>query len=181
VARDITERHRFEDQLRQAQKMEAIGTLAGGIAHDFNNILAAIVGFTEMAVEDITDRPDVQKSLQNVLKSAIRARELVKQILAFSRKTEHERNPLSLSPVIKETMQLVRASIPAMIDIKVSLATTSDLVLASPVEVQQIIMNLATNATLAMQEKGGTLRVSLTHVESDPGMIQHVVSDTVPV
>jgi CheY-like chemotaxis protein len=131
-----------------------------------------------MAIEDITDRPDVQKSLRNVLKSAVRARELVKQILVFSRKTEHERNPLSLSPIIKETIQLLRASIPTMIDIKVSLTTTSDMVLASPVEVQQIIMNLATNASLAMQEKGGTLGVSLSDVGSEPGMIQLVVSDT---
>ena len=148
--------------------MEAIGTLAGGIAHDFNNILAAILGFTEMAAEDVADRPDVQKSLHNVLKSVTRARELVKQILAFSRKTSHARSPLSLSPIIKETVQLLRASIPATIEIKLTTKMSSDTILAAPVEIQQILMNLATNASLAMQETGGTLEVSLTDIDFKP-------------
>ena len=148
--------------------MEAIGTLAGGIAHDFNNMLAAILGFTEMAMEDVPDRPDVQRSLQNVSRAAMRARDLVKQILAFSRKTSHERNPLSLLPLIKETVQLLRASIPTTIEIKFTATATSDTVLAAPVEIQQILMNLATNASLAMQEKGGTLEVSLTDIDFEP-------------
>ena len=158
LERETKEREKAEERLRQSQKMEAIGTLAGGIAHDFNNILAAILGFTEMAIEDIPDRPDVERNLQNVSRAAMRARDLVKQILAFSRKTSHERNPLSLSPLIKETVQLLRASIPATIEIKLTATATSDTVLAAPIEVQQILMNLATNASLAMQEKGGPWR-----------------------
>ena len=168
LQQEMSEREQIEEQLRQSQKMEAIGTLAGGIAHDFNNILAAILGFTEMAAEDVADRPDVQRSLQNVLKSVTRARELVKQILAFSRKTSHARSPLSLSPIIKETVQLLRASIPATIEINLSLSASSDTILASPVEVQQVLMNLATNASFAMQEKGGTLEVSLTDIDFKP-------------
>ncbi len=165
---EMDERRRTEEQLRQSQKMEAIGTLAGGIAHDFNNILAAILGFTEMAIEDASDRPELGRSLQNVLKSAMRARDLVKQILAFSRKTSHERIHLSLTPLIEETVQLLRASIPATIEITLHVTAAADTVLASPVEVQQILMNLATNASHAMQDKGGTLEVSLTDVDFAP-------------
>ena len=168
VVQEITQQRKLEDQLRQSQKMEAIGTLAGGIAHDFNNMLAAILGFTEMALEDLPDRPDVQRSLQNVSRAAMRARDLVKQILAFSRKTGHERNPLSLTPLVKETVQLLRASIPTTIEIRFVITATSDTVLAAPVEIQQILMNLATNASLAMQQKGGTMEMSLTDINFEP-------------
>ncbi|HVN98288.1 MAG TPA: PAS domain-containing protein [Syntrophorhabdaceae bacterium] len=168
VVEEVTQQRKLEDQLRQSQKMEAIGTLAGGIAHDFNNMLAAILGFTEMALEDLPDRPDVERNLQNVSRAAMRARDLVKQILAFSRKAGHERNPLSLTPLLKETVQLLRASIPTTIDIKLAITATSDTVLASPIEIQQILMNLATNASLAMQERGGTMEVSLTDIDFEP-------------
>ena len=158
-------RERVEEQLREAQKMEAIGTLAGGIAHDFNNTLASILGFTEMAVEKVSDRPDVEKSLNNVLKSTLRARDLVKQILAFSRKTSYARRPISLSPLIKETVQLLRASIPTTVEIVLNMTARSDTILAAPAEVQQILMILGSNASLAMQEKGGTLDISLNDID----------------
>ena len=168
AARDISEQRRLEDHLRQTHKMEAIGTLAGGIAHDFNNILASILGFTEMAIEDLPDNPLVVKSLQNVLKSSIRARDLVKQILAFSRKSENTRSPMHLTPIVKETIHLLRASIPTTIEIKQVLTTVSDTVLASPVEVQQILMNLSTNAAFAMQQSGGILDIELSNVNVGP-------------
>ena len=179
INRDITDRKTAEEQARQGQKMEAIGTLAGGIAHDFNNILASMIGFTEMAIEDVSDRPLVAKSLRNVFKSGMRARELVKQILTFSRKTSYERSPLSLTPIIKETVQLLRASISKTVNIRFTVHAASDVVLASPVEVQQILMNLATNASLAMEETGGTLEIGVADADlapdlSDGGSNQYV-------
>ncbi len=168
LQREREERKRAEEALREAQKMEAMGTLAGGIAHDFNNILAAIIGFTEMAIDDVPDRPVTEKNLKNVLKSSMRARELVKQILTFSRKAGHERNALSISPVIKETLNLLRASIPTTIDIKLSVTASSDTVVCAPIEVQQILMNLATNASLAMRENGGTMEIGLADIDVEP-------------
>lgn len=162
---DVTAARQAEEQVRQSQKMQAIGTLAGGIAHDFNNILAAIVGFTEMAIDDITDRPEVEKSLRNVLKSALRARDLVKQILAFSRKTDTARTPVSIAPLIQESLQLLRASIPANIEIRLDITAVSDVVIADPIEIQQILMNLVTNASLAMEERGGLLDIGLSNIE----------------
>ncbi|HEX2966085.1 MAG TPA: GAF domain-containing protein, partial [Syntrophorhabdaceae bacterium] len=149
---EMAERARIEEQLRQSQKMEAMGTLAGGIAHDFNNILAGIMGFAEMVEEDLPpDSPSVQR-IQKVLKAAARGKDLVRQILAFSRKTKVNRMPLSVTPIIQETIQLLRASMPTTIKIELDLAAERDIVVASPEEPQQIVMNLATNGYNAMRK-----------------------------
>lgn len=169
AATDITENKKMQEHARQSQKMEAIGNLAGGVAHDFNNILAAIIGFTEMALDDSSENSPVKKSLDNVLKSAMRGRDLVKQILSFSRKTNYERGPVSLTSLIEETAQFLRASIPANIEIKLTGATRSDVIHASSIEVQQVIMNLATNASRAMEEKGGVLEIRLNDRDVIPG------------
>jgi PAS domain S-box-containing protein len=162
--RDITDYKNLEDQLRHSQKMEAIGVLAGGVAHDFNNILAAIIGFAEMVEEDIPlGKPKVEH-VQRVINAASRGRELVQKILAFSRKTERARHLVSLSAITKETAQLLRASIPTTIEIMLDMAATSDTILATPVEVQQVLMNLSTNASLSMQEKGGILKLIVTDI-----------------
>jgi len=166
--RDATDYKNLEEQLRQSQKMEAIGTLAGGIAHDFNNILAAIIGFAEMVEEDLPPGSPSKPRMQKVLSAASRGRDLVKQILAFSRKAELTRTPLSLSPVVEETVQLLRASLPSTIHINHSVKTANDTVLASPTEIQQILMNLATNASSAMSQKGGTLGIGVTNIDFEP-------------
>lgn len=168
LGNDVTERRKLEERLRQSQKMEAIGTLAGGIAHDFNNLLAAVIGFTEMAVDDVDDRPPVQNYLKNVLKAAMRGRDLVRQILTFSSMAGYARNPIALSPLVTETLRFLRASIPVTIEIKFSITASSDTVLADPTEIQQLLMNLATNASLAMEEKGGVLEISLADIDITP-------------
>jgi signal transduction histidine kinase len=141
--------------------MEAVGTLSGGIAHDFNNILAAIIGFTEMVIDDVSDNEDVRHKMEQVLEAGLRGRDLVKQILTFSRRGDRERKELRLSPLIQETFKMLRASIPTTIDMKLDLDASRDVVHGDPSQVQQIVMNLCASASHAMREKGGTLEVSL--------------------
>lgn len=159
------EREKLESQLRQALKMEAIGTLAGGIAHDFNNILAAILGYAEMVSDEVPKSSAAQNDIQEVLKAGKRAKELVQHILAFSRKSKLERVPVAFHLVTTETLKLLRASIPTTIEIHQDIDPNSGTVLADPTQLHQIIMNICTNAAQAMDEKGNILDVTLGWVE----------------
>lgn len=170
--RSEEERHRLETELRQAQKMEAIGTLAGGIAHDFNNILAAIMGYTEMAMENAPGAPLVQKDLTEVLKAGTRAKDLVYQILTFSRQTEQEAKPVKMKLVVKEAAKLLRASLPSTIEVLWNIQSESS-VMADPTQIHQVVMNLCTNAAHAMEDKGGMLEVSLEDVLLDGDFAAH--------
>jgi len=164
VKHDLSQVTRLESQLRQAQKMEAIGTLAGGIAHDFNNILYAILGYTQLAIDDVEEDSSVHASLAEVLRAGDRASQLVRQMLTFSRRTEQERSPLLLGPVVKEAMKLLHGSLPATISISERIDSACGEVMADPTQIHQVIMNLCTNAFQTMREKGGTLEVNLSEV-----------------
>jgi PAS domain S-box-containing protein len=166
ITRDITKRRQIEEQLRQAQTMQAIGALAGGIAHDFNNILAAILGYTEIAIRQLTDPAETRRHLQSILKATDRAINLVRQILTFSRKSDQEHKPVMPKIVIKEALKLLRASLPSTIEIRQNIRSDS-VVMADPTQIHQVIMNLCTNAGYAMQEHGGILEVSLIDVDLD--------------
>lgn len=166
VTRDITQDLKLEQQLRQAQKMEAIGTLAGGIAHDFNNILSAVIGYTELSQDETMTREMVHDNLEQVLKAANRARNLIRQILAFSQKVEETRSAIEFTPLIKEALELLRASLPSTIEIDTHFA--SDVVIAgSPSQIHQIILNLCTNAAYAMKPRGGRLSLELDTIDID--------------
>jgi PAS domain S-box-containing protein len=162
--RDITQDKRLREHLRQSQKMEAIGTLAGGIAHDFNNILGAIMGYTELSRLNL-ERPDHARSyMELALKASQRAKDLVRQILTFSRQTEQERVPVDLNLILKETLKLLRATLPSTIDMRVSTLAEPATILADPTHMHQVIMNLCTNAAHAMRDRGGRLEVSLAEL-----------------
>jgi len=169
--RSEEERERLESQLQQAQKMEAIGTLAGGIAHDFNNILFPIIGYTEMSIEDIPEDSEVRNNLAQVLQSAHRAKDLVKQILTLSRQHPQETKLLKIQSVVEEALKLLRASIPKTIEIRRSIEECEP-VLADSTQIHQIVMNLCTNAYHAMRETGGVLEVNLLEEEINSNDIE---------
>jgi PAS domain S-box-containing protein len=186
------DRKKLQAQLQQAQKMEAIGTLAGGIAHDFNNILGAILGYAEIAQEDSPAGSMVRKDIDQVVKASHRAKDLVKQILAFNRQAETDQIPLQPGIIIKEALKMLRSSLPTTIDIQQDIDSEAGLILADPTQIHQVMVNLCTNAFHAMEETGGTLTISLkkkTLSQNDlaneprvqPGdFVQLSISDTGP-
>jgi PAS domain S-box-containing protein len=189
ISRDVTDRKQLEYQLMQAQKMESIGTLAGGIAHDFNNILSSVIGYTELALDDAKKGTQQHEHLQEVLTAGNRAKDLVMQILTFSRQVDHEQKPIQVKPIVKEALKLLRASIPSTIDIKENVQGNA-LVIGNSTQIHQVLMNLCTNASHAMADRGGVLTIGLFDVSLDsesasshpnlkPGpYINLIVSDT---
>ncbi len=174
ILHDITERQqaaeekkRLEDQLRHSQKMEATGILAGGIAHDFNNILGIIVGNTELSLSDIPEWNPAHQNLNAVMEACMRARDVVRQLLNFSRQSEQKKKPIKITPIIEETSKLLRASIPSNIDIRYSISEGSQAVLADPTQILQVVLNLCANAADAMLESGGILEIKLDTMELD--------------
>jgi signal transduction histidine kinase/ActR/RegA family two-component response regulator len=165
LIKETKDKHVLEERLRHAQKMESLGTLTGGIAHDFNNILAAILGFAEMSRDDAPRSSQQERNLKHIITSCFRGRDLIQQMLTFSRKTDSVKKPLSLSPVVTETIKLLRASLPSSIELTLSKKTRHDTVNANPTEIQQIIMNLCTNSAQAMPDTQGKIEVLLTNSE----------------
>jgi PAS domain S-box-containing protein len=166
------ERQILESRLRQSHKMEAIGTLAGGIAHDFNNILAAIIGYTEIALSESVVNDEVRQSLEQIMKAGLRAKDLVRQILVFSRmKVGQTLEPIDIGQVIREALRFFRASFPATIEIRENINGEEQVALADPTQIHQLITNLCTNALHAMEETGGIMEVSLECVESAPSSL----------
>ncbi|MDX2480267.1 MAG: PAS domain S-box protein, partial [Desulfuromusa sp.] len=159
--RDISERKQLESRLRQSQKMEAIGSLAGGTAHEFNNILGTIIGNTALALNDVPESNPARECLEEIQSASLRAKNVVRQLLGFARKSVFQLIPVQISPIVSETLKLIRASISATIEIRQDLSCKSDTVMADTVQINQVLINLCTNAKNAMQEKGGVLEVKL--------------------
>lgn len=167
VIHDITERRNFELRLQNAHKMESIGTLSGGIAHDFNNLLFPIVGCTQMLMADIPEDSPLRDNLNTIFEGALRAKELVKQILVFSRQGSTEVKVMKMQPVINEALKLIRSTIPTPIEITQYISDDCGPIKADPTQIHQVVMNLATNAYHAMEDTNGKLTVNLKQIELD--------------
>ncbi|MDD2463020.1 MAG: CHASE4 domain-containing protein [Desulfobulbus sp.] len=165
---DDTKRVLLEKEIRQAQKLEAIGTMAGGIAHDFNNILAGIMGYTEIVLRDLDEQQAAKscRNLRNILTAGERARGLIEKMLTFSRQSEGDRKPVSLARTLEDVLELIRVSLPSTIAIEPQIANHPT-VSADPIQIHQVFMNLCTNAGHAMKERGGTLTITLDHQHLD--------------
>ena len=171
VASDITElkraqeeKKKLETQLQHAQKMEAIGTLAGGVAHDFNNLLGIITGNVELALDTVPESNQARFNLDEIRKASWRARDVVRQLLSFARKTTFERKPTKIIPVIRESIQLLRATIPTNIEIRQNITNANDTVLADQTQIQQVLINLITNAYHALVETGGIIEIGIQEI-----------------
>ncbi len=168
--KDITQRKSLETQLQQAHKMEALGTLSGGVAHDINNILGIILGNAELAMETVSADNPASENLEEIYRACLRGKDVVRRILSYSRKTKRKAAPLRLTPILEEALKRLRSSAPASVSIRKKISTAADGVMADAAGLQQIVMNLSTNAVQAMGEKGGVLTISLETVsfpESD--------------
>ncbi|MFZ5764785.1 MAG: PAS domain S-box protein [Thermodesulfobacteriota bacterium] len=167
IFRDVTRQKELEEQLRQSQKMQAIGTLAAGIAHDFNNLLSAIMGYTQLTMMQQPRESSAHHNLEKVMQSSKRAADLVKQILTFSRPSSEHRVGIAITPLVKEAIKLLSHSLPATISIEEHITPDCPAVLADATQIQQVVMNLCTNAYHAMREKGGTLTIRVDGVQVD--------------
>lgn len=165
IKRAQEERERLESQLRQTQKLEAIGVLAAGIAHDFNNLLQSIIGYSELAKSALPEGSEEAETIEEVLKAGRRASDLVRQILAFSRRSDQERKPVEPCTAVREALTLLRASIPSTIEIRQNIGQVCGTILADPSQLHQVVVNLCTNAYQAMGPGGGVLEVDVEGIE----------------
>ena len=167
VKRDVTEQYKMEQQMRERQKLEAIGNLAGGVAHDFNNILTAILGYTDLALMSISEESKIFEDLSEIKNAGTRAKELVNRILAFSRRTDQERIPQQIQPILKEAVKLLRATLPSTIEIQFNVNNNTPPIMANPTQLHQVIMNLCTNSFHSMADQRGTLCITLNEMTDD--------------
>ena len=174
ILRDISERRVMEARVRQSQKMEAIGALAGGIAHDFNNILSIILGNADLALSFLPKGLHVNQFVEGIRTASLRARDVIKQLLSFSSKSEETRHVICITPIVKESMNLLRSSIPVNIEFRSNICSAPRSILAEPTQIHQILINLCTNAAHAMSDKGGVLEIVLENTDVPPGGLDSV-------